>query len=251
MYKILSCTGIASIGMLIAVALGLPANAQGDLQRAATRDRLPTDVEDPYNGPADVLPVPGKDGLGPAPSPTPNKQDREDLLGGAAPLADPALRAEALNSLYDELRAADDAKAAEPITEAIEQAWRSSGSDTVDLLMLRVDAFVLSAQLDLAAEVLDAVTEIAPDNAEAWHQRAIVSFMQKDSRRALTELRRALSLDPRHYKALRDLGMVLEQIGDKKGALDAYRQALEINPFLEQVKKAVEELAPDIEGQDI
>lgn len=251
MYKILSWTGTASMGVILAAALALAASAQAALQLAATRDRLPTDIEDPYKGPVDVLPVPGKDGLGPAPSPAPNKQDREDLLGGGAPFADPALRAEALNSLYDELRAARDAEAAEPITEAIEQAWRSSGSDTVDLLMLRVDAFVLSAQLDLAAKVLDAVTDIAPDNAEAWHQRAIVSFMQKDSRRALNELRRALSLDPRHYKAIRDLGMVLEQIGDKKGALEAYRQALEINPFLEQVKKAVEDLAPDIEGQDI
>jgi Flp pilus assembly protein TadD len=117
--------------------------------------------------------------------------------------------------------------------------------------MSRVDAFVLSAQLDLAADVLDAVTDIAPDDAEAWHQRAIVSFMQKDNRRALGELRRALSLDPRHYKAIRDLGMVLQQIGDKKGALAAYRQALKINPFLEQARQAVDELVPDVEGQDI
>ena len=221
----------------MAAATVLPAVAQAaGVEIAATRDRL-HHVEDSDDGPSDVLPVPGKDGLGPAPSPTPNKQDREDLLGGDSPFADPAARAQALNTLYDELRSASDAEAAEPITEAIERAWRSSGSDTVDLLMLRVDAFVLSAQIDLAAKVLDAVTDIAPDNAEAWHQRAIVSFMQKDSRRALGELRRALSLDPRHYKAIRDLGMVLEQIGDKKGALEAYRQALEINPFLEQARQ--------------
>ena len=250
MRKILNWTRASSIGLVLAAATVLPAVAQAaGVEIAATRDRL--QIEDSDDGPSDVLPVPGKDGLGPAPAPAPNKQDREDLLGGDSPLADPAARAQALNTLYDELRSASDAEAAEPITEAIERAWRSSGSDTVDLLMLRVDAFVLSAQLDLAAKVLDAVTDIAPDNAEAWHQRAIVSFMQKDSRRALGELRRALSLDPRHYKAIRDLGMVLEQTGDKKGALEAYRQALEINPFLEQAKKAVEDLVPDVEGQDI
>lgn len=239
-------------GLILAGSLGFTASAQAAAsQVAATRDRLPIDVEDSYEGPLDALPVPGKDGLGPAPSPTPNKQDREDLLGGETPLADPALRAQALGTLYDKLRSARDAEAAEPITEAIEQAWRTSGSDTVDLLMLRVDAFVLSAQLDLAAEVLDAVTELAPDNAEAWHQRAIVSFMQKDNRRAINELRRALSIDPRHYKAIRDLGTVLEEVGDKKGALEAYRQSLEINPFQEQARQAVEKLVPDVEGQDI
>jgi tetratricopeptide (TPR) repeat protein len=237
-------------GLLLA-AFGLFAAQSGLVHAAAPSDRLPLDIEDTYDAPLDALPVPGKDGLGPAPSPTPNKQDREDLLGGEAPFPDAASRAEALEALYDKLRSARDAKAAEPITEAIEQAWHTSGSDTVDLLMSRVDAFVLSAQLDLAAEVLDAVTDIAPDNAEAWHQRAIVSFMQKDNRRALGELRRALSIDPHHYKAIRDLGMVLQQIGDKKGALEAYRQALEINPFLEQARQAVDELVPDVEGQDI
>ena len=245
-------TKASVIASILAVSLVLPASAEAAAsQVAATRDRLPIDVEDSYDGPLDTLPVPGKDGLGPAPSPAPNKQDREDLLGGELPFADPALRGQTLETLYDKLREAPDAKAAEPITEAIEQAWRTSGSDTVDLLMLRVDAFVLSAQLDLAAEVLDAVTDLAPDNAEAWHQRAIVSFMQKDNRRAINELRRALSIDPQHYKAIRDLGMVLEDAGDKKGALEAYRQALEINPFLEQARQAVEKLVPDVEGQDI
>ena len=235
---------------LALVAFGLFA-AQTCLLHAAAPDRLPGDIEESYDAPADALPVPGKDGLGPAPSPAPNKQDREDLLGGEPSLPDAASRAAALDSLYDKLASARDAKAAKPIMEAIEQAWRTSGSDTVDLLMSRVDAFVLSAQLDLAAEVLDAVTDIAPDDAEAWYQRAIVSFMQKDSRRALGELRRALSIDPRHYKAMRDLGMVLQQSGDKKGALEAYRQALKVNPFLEQARRAVDELVPDVEGQDI
>jgi tetratricopeptide (TPR) repeat protein len=235
---------------LVLAAFGLFA-AQTGFLCAAAPDRLLDDLQPSDEAPADVLPIPGKDGLGHPPSPTPNKQDREDLLGEQPSLPDAASRAEALGALYDKLASAGDAKAAEPIMEAIEQAWRKSGSDTVDLLMSRVDAFVLSAQLDLAAEVLDAVTDIAPDDAEAWHQRAIVSFMQKDSRRALGELRRALNIDPRHYKAIRDLGMVLQQSGDKKGALEAYRQALKVNPFLEQARQAVDELVPDVEGQDI
>lgn len=245
---------VSYIGFALAT-FGVPAADAASWQAAATRDRLQIgaeeSIDEPYDGPSDALPVPGKDGLGPAPLPTPNKQDREDLLGGEAPFADQASRAEVLSALYAKLKTAPDAKAAEPITESIEQAWRASGSDTVNLLMSRVDDFVLSAQLDLAAKVLDAVTDIAKDDAEVWHQRAIVSFMQKDYQRALGELRRALSIDPHHYKAMRDLGMVLQQMGDKKGALEAYRQALEVNPFLEQARQAVDELVPEVEGQDI
>ena len=110
-------------------------------------------------------------------------------------------------------------------------------------LMPRVDAFVLSADLDLAVQVLDAVTEIAPDNARPGISAGIVHFMQNDTDRALTDLRRALAIDPRHYKAMRDLGAVLQQTGDKKGALEAYRKALEINPFLEQARR-VEDSSP-------
>ena len=224
----------------------------GSLRAAEPGERLQGGVEDSESRDLNALEpaMPGKDGTGQPPASAPNKEDREDLLGGEAPL-DPTSRAQALNDLYGELRSARNAAAAEPITEAIEEAWRNSGSDTVDLLMSRVDNFVLSADLDVALEVLDAVTEIAPDDAEAWHQRAIVGFMKKDYKRALSDLRRALAIDPKNYKAIRDLGVVLKQAGDKKGALEAYRKALEVNPFFEQARQAADDLAHEVEGQDI
>jgi tetratricopeptide (TPR) repeat protein len=192
----------------------------------------------------------GKDLTGPAPSSTPNKQNRSDILSNV-PLADPAVRDSILKQLYAQLRSARDAAAALPIAEAIEESWRHSGSDTIDLLMSRVDAFVLDTDLDLALKVLDAVTELAPENTEAWHQRGIVHLMQNDTEQALEELRWAVAMEPNNYKALRDLGAALQQTGDKKGALEAYRKALEVNPFLEQAKRAAEDLAHEIEGQDI
>jgi tetratricopeptide (TPR) repeat protein len=233
--------------------LGVSAAHPDFLRAAEAGARLGSGVEDFESGELDAseLAMPGKDGTGSATSSTRNKQDREDILGREAPFADPTSRARALNDLYGQLRSARDATAAEPITEAIEEAWRISGSDTVDLLMSRVDSFVLAADLDVALEVLDAVTEIAPDDAEGWHQRAIVSFMKKDYERALSDLKRALAIDPKHYKAIHDLGVVLQQTGDKKGALEAYRKALDVNPFLEQARQAAEELAREVDGQDI
>jgi tetratricopeptide (TPR) repeat protein len=187
---------------------------------------------------------------GPPPSSTPNKQDRSDILGNV-PLGDPAVRAEMLKELYTQLSGTRSAKDAEPIAEAIEETWRRSGSDTVDLLMTRVDAFVLAADLDLAMQVLDAVTELDPENAEAWHQRGIVHLMQNNTEQALADLKRAIAIDPNHYKALRDLGAALQQSGDQRGALDAYRKALVVNPFLEQARRAEEQLSHDVEGRDI
>lgn len=229
------------VGMWAAPLVPLGAAEQGPLSGFEPSDGERLDVPEPG--------MVGKEG--PAPSSTPSKQDRADILSGEPPFSDAVLRAEVLKELYDQLRKAKDAAAAEPITEAIEETWRSSGSDTVDLLMSRVDAFVLQSDLDLALEVLDAVTDIAPDTAEGWHQRAIVHLMQNDTSQALSDLRRTLDIDPNHYKALRDLGAVLQQTGDKKGALDAYRKALEVNPFLEQARRQVDLLSLDVEGRDI
>jgi tetratricopeptide (TPR) repeat protein len=197
------------------------------------------------DGPIEPAP-PGKDGSGQPPLAT-EKDDREDLLGGQ-PL-NPARRLETLETLYERLRIAKDAKKAEPIAEAIEQAWRSSGSDTVNLLMSHVDTFLLAGELDLAMQVLDAIADLSPDNAEAWHQRAIVAVMQNNLEGAFADLKRALSIDPKHYKARRDLGAVLEQMGEKEGALKAYREVLETNPFLDQARQAAEKLSAEIEGR--
>ena len=192
----------------------------------------------------------GRTRSGPPPASTPSKEDRSDLFRNV-PLGDPAVRAELLNELYGRLRSARNATEAEPIADAIEQTWRRSGSDTVDLLMSRVDAFVLQADLDLALQVLDAVTELAPEHSEGWHQRGLVHVMQNDIDQAITDLRRALAMEPNNYKALRDLGAVLQQNGDQRGALDAYRKALAINPFMEQTRRAEEQLSHDVEGRDI
>jgi tetratricopeptide (TPR) repeat protein len=237
--------------LAISAAFYLPARAADEELEPGIGDAPPSDMFPDSGDPEEGGPAPsGKDLTGPPPSSTPNKQDRSDILGNV-PLGDPAVRAEMLKELYTQLSGARDAKAAEPIAEAIEETWRRSGSDTVDLLMTRVDTFVLAAELDLAVQVLDAVTKLDPDNAEAWHQRGIVHLMQNDTDRALADLKRALAIDPRHYKALRDLGAVLQQTGDQRGALDAYRKALAVNPCLEQARRAEEQLSHDVEDRDI
>ncbi len=117
--------------------------------------------------------------------------------------------------------------------------------------MSRVDHFTRDADLDLASQVLDALGDLAPENAEVWHKRANVEALRKDYTSALADIRRSLNLDPRNYRAMNDLGAVLEQVGAKKEALEAYRKALKANPFLDEARDAVKELTREVEGQDI
>lgn len=176
--------------------------------------------------------------------------DPFDLGLGEAPF-DLAERTKVLAELYERLEAARTAEAAEPIMEAIEDLWAVSGSDTVDLLMSRAAQFAKDAEIELSLAILDSVVDIAPDEAEAWYLRAKVNVLNGKPERALSDLRRALNLDAKHYRAISDLGLLLEQLGAKKEALEAYRRALAVNPFLEDAQLGVEALKREVEGQDI
>lgn len=163
----------------------------------------------------------------------------------------PAARAKLLDDLYAHLATAEDQVHAQPIVEAIERMWLYSGSDTVAVLMDRAHAAIAAKRYDLALKLLDAVVEMAPDFAEGWNRRAYAFFAQNDFNRALGDLRRVLALEPNHFKALDGLGQILKELGQKKAALKAFKQVLEVNPNFPGARQTVEELQREIEGQGI
>jgi tetratricopeptide (TPR) repeat protein len=163
----------------------------------------------------------------------------------------PAEREKALADLYALLATADDEEAAKAISDAIERIWLHSGSPTIDLLMERAIKAMSEKNPDLAMKLFDHVVELAPDFTEAWNRRAYVYFVQNNVERALGDLRRALALDPNHFKALDGLGQILREVGQKKGALQAFQQLLDVHPFWQGAKQAIEELEREVEGQGI
>jgi tetratricopeptide (TPR) repeat protein len=196
-----------------------------------------------------------KSGSEDAPPPQSAEESKQDKLDPSAeadlPLPTPVERPKMLGELYQQLGKAHDAEEAAPITQAIENLWRTTGSATVDLLMSRAARFTKESDLDLALEILDATADMAPEEAEVWYLRARVHYRQRQYELALADLKRALERDPKHYRALEDLGLVLEALGTKREALEAYRQALKINPFLGDAHQAVEFLSREVGGRDI
>jgi tetratricopeptide (TPR) repeat protein len=75
--------------------------------------------------------------------------------------------------------------------------------------------------------------------------------VQNDIERALGDLRRTLALDPHHFKALDGLAQILREIGQKKAALKAFKELLEVHPYWSGAKQAIEELEREVEGQGI
>ncbi|MBX3553334.1 MAG: tetratricopeptide repeat protein, partial [Pseudolabrys sp.] len=60
-----------------------------------------------------------------------------------------------------------------------------------------------------------------------------------------------LAQEPRHYQALAGLGIILQDLGEDKRALEAFRRALEINPHIENVPDLVKRLKLKVEGREI
>ncbi len=117
--------------------------------------------------------------------------------------------------------------------------------------MTRVKTAIDAENYDLAIRLLDAIVEIRPKYVEAWNRRATVFFLKKDYGSAVSDLREVLAREPRHFGALAGLGAILQDIGDEKDALEAYRRALEIDPHLKGIAEKVKTLSDKVEGRPI
>ena len=176
-----------------------------------------------------------------------------DLVGPPAKL--PSVprgdRLRNLDFLFGALKVAPDDTIAKAIEERIWAQWVISRSDTANLLMTRVKTAIDAHEMDLALKLLDAIVKIKPDYIEAWNRRATLYYMKKDYGRSLADLREVLKREPRHFGALSGLGLILQDIGDDKQALEVYRRALAVYPRLQRIPDVVKTLQEKVEGRDI
>ena len=156
-----------------------------------------------------------------------------------------------LDFLFGALKAAPDDISARHVEARIWAIWLQTPSDTVALLMTRSKAAMDARQSEVALKLLDAVIKLRPDYVEAWNRRATLYYLQNDYSRSLADIQQVLAREPRHFGALAGLGMIMQDLGDDKRALDAFRKALEVNPHLEKVPELVKTLSEKVEGRDI
>ena len=156
-----------------------------------------------------------------------------------------------LDFLFDALKVAPDPDTAKQVENRIWALWLASGSDTANLLMNRAKTAADGNDLDLALQLLDAVLKIKPDYVEAWNRRATIHYMRKEYGRSLEDIREVLRREPRHFGAMSGLGMILQEFGDEKHALDVFRRALAVHPHLQKIPDMVKSLTEKVEGRDI
>jgi tetratricopeptide (TPR) repeat protein len=173
----------------------------------------------------------------------PSSSGSSQLGRGAPPFS--------LDTLFNALKIAPDEASAKAIEDRIWAIWTTSDSDTCTLLMSRAKDATDDKDYDLAVKLLDAIVAIKPDYVEAWNRRATLYYIKHEYGRALADIREVLAREPRHFGALAGLGLILQDIGDDKHALQAYEAALAIDPHLRNVPDTVKTLREKVEGRDI
>src|ERR1700758_711324 len=156
-----------------------------------------------------------------------------------------------LDFLFGALKAAPDEASAKHVEARIWAIWMQTPSDTAALLMMRAKAAMDAQQIDVALKLLDSIVKLRPDWTEAWNRRATLYYLKNDYARSLADIQQVLAREPRHFGALAGLGMIMQDLGDDKRALEAFRKALAVNPHLEKVPELVRTLSDKVEGRDI
>lgn len=160
-------------------------------------------------------------------------------------------RAAVLDALFADLAKSRSAEEGKAIEAAIQKVWLQSGSPSIDILMSRgLEAFT-EKDYDRSLFYFNEVVLLAPGFAEGWNKRAAVLYVKDNYSGALKDLEQVLRLEPRHFLAMGGLALMLEELGDKKGALEVFRRALQIDPWLEGAAHAEQSLSIGVEGRGI
>ena len=155
-----------------------------------------------------------------------------------------------LETLLEGLKTAD-SSAAQQIESRIFEIWSQSGSPSMDLLLERGLEALEAGETRLAIEHLTALVDHAPDFAEGYNARATAFFQNGQFGPSLEDIRRALRLNPRHFRAMAGLALILEEIGRPEDSLAAWREVEKINPSQMGLADAMTRLERQVEGEEL
>ncbi|MGR9092161.1 MAG: tetratricopeptide repeat protein [Gammaproteobacteria bacterium] len=145
-----------------------------------------------------------------------------------------------LDGLFAQLHGARNPAIAKRAEGEIWAIWHET-PDGKSLEIMRAARRSLDAgDFATAVKRLDELVAYAPDFAEAWNQRAIVSYLAEDYTGALHDIERTLALEPRHFGALSGRGQVYLQLEELEMALESFELALDRNPWMDNVRNQME-----------
>lgn len=126
--------------------------------------------------------------------------------------------------------------------QATQELWRrwfdQKGMYGLEMLE-RSQALLQSGQFELAEALLTQVIQDMPDFAEAWNRRAVLYYLTGSYRKAIADCQQVITMSPIHFGALHGLGLCHAALQEYGAAIQAFRQALEIQPYSLENQKLI------------
>lgn len=188
-----------------------------------------------------VGPAAAGDGL-----PPPASSGRERLVTVV-----PADKAAELDSLFARLAAARDRTEAAGLESEIRRRWAASGSATADLLLSWTEKAVAAGDAAGALDILDELTVRQPAFAEAYYRRGTLHLLAGRVSQALGDFQTVLRIEPRHFLAMKELAVLLEDLDQHERALEVLRRLQKVDPQFDGLSEAIEAIVAGSHGRDI
>jgi tetratricopeptide (TPR) repeat protein len=140
----------------------------------------------------------------------------------------------AIAELYDRIQGAPSEAVGQRLSGDLWAFWTDAPDDRAQgLLDMGMERRQIGNLMG-SYEVLTQLVEYCPDYAEGWNQRAFTSYLAGRHGEALTDLDRALALDPTHSAALSGKALTLMWLGRRTEAQEVLREAVRLNPWMNE-----------------
>jgi tetratricopeptide (TPR) repeat protein len=156
-----------------------------------------------------------------------------------------------LARLFVALKSTESPGWARTLENEIAHIWSQTPDTESQQLMEKGLTLMAEDEDEAALKAFDALIAHAPDFAEGWNKRATVEFLLGDYPASIGDIAHTLKLEPRHFGALAGLGEVELALGNKEAALNAFDQALAIDPHLGDVAEMADNLKKELAGKAI
>jgi tetratricopeptide (TPR) repeat protein len=135
-----------------------------------------------------------------------------------------------VKQLLEDLQSSDEA-VRENATQDLWRLWfNQKGEHGLDLLRRSQMAYELG-DVDGAELMLSTLIKNQPDFAEAWNRRAVLRYVQGNYAKSLADCQKVTELNPHHFGAWHGMGLCYAALGEFADAIQAFRKALDIQPY--------------------
>lgn len=135
----------------------------------------------------------------------------------------------AIDLLLADLKSTDET-VREAATRELWRIWfHQKGAYGLEILE-QSQVLLQAGRVNEAEALLTELINDQPDFAEAWNRRAVLYYLQGRYRNSLEDCQKVVSLNPIHFGALHGIGLCYAALEEYAAAIQAFRQALEIQP---------------------